>query len=75
MVDSVTQINHDFLVLHNSHLNGTLVVDGNVRFNQQLYVVGDTTLHSNVYVNTVVKEKNYKGPGEHMCPNDGWVIF
>jgi len=51
MVDSVTQINHDFLVLHNSHLNGTLVVDGNVRFNQQLYVVGDTTLHSNVYVN------------------------
>jgi DNA-directed RNA polymerase III subunit RPC1 len=31
--------------------------------------------NSNVYVNTVVKEKNYRGPGEHMCPNDGWVIF
>jgi UDP-3-O-[3-hydroxymyristoyl] glucosamine N-acyltransferase len=49
--NSLTQINHDFLVLHNSKLNGTLIVDGNVRFNQQLYVVGDTTLHSNVYVN------------------------
>lgn len=30
---------------------------------------------SNVYVNTIVKEKNYSGKGEHMCPNDGWVIF
>ena len=30
---------------------------------------------SNVYVNTVVKEKNYSGKGEHMCLNDGWVIF
>lgn len=30
---------------------------------------------SNVYVNTVVKERNYTGKGEHMCPNDGWVIF
>lgn len=30
---------------------------------------------SNVYVNTVVKEKNYSGKGEHMCTNDGWVIF
>ena len=50
LVDSVSKINHDFLVLHNSHLNGTLVVDGNVRFNQQLYVEGDTTMHSNVYV-------------------------
>jgi len=28
-----------------------------------------------VYVNTVVKERNYTGKGEHMCPNDGWVIF
>jgi DNA-directed RNA polymerase III subunit RPC1 len=30
---------------------------------------------SNVYVNTVVKERNYSGYGEHMDPNDGWVIF
>lgn len=30
---------------------------------------------SNVYVNTVVKEKNYSGKDEHMCLNDGWVIF
>ena len=29
---------------------------------------------SNVYVNTIVKEKNYV-KNEHMCPNDGWVIF
>ena len=29
---------------------------------------------SHVYVNTIVKEKNYT-KDEHMCPNDGWVIF
>lgn len=30
---------------------------------------------NNVYVNTIVKERNYSGSGEHMDPNDGWVIF
>lgn len=30
---------------------------------------------SNVYVNTVVRARNYSGKGEHMCVNDGWVIF
>jgi DNA-directed RNA polymerase III subunit RPC1 len=29
---------------------------------------------SRVYVNTTVKEKNYTSR-EHMCRNDGWVIF
>ena len=28
-----------------------------------------------VYVNTVLQEKNYSKKGEHMCKNDGWVIF
>lgn len=30
---------------------------------------------SNVYVNTVVKARNYSGNNEHMCLKDGWVIF
>jgi DNA-directed RNA polymerase III subunit RPC1 len=30
---------------------------------------------SNVQVNTVLKERNYSGKGEHMCINDGFVIF
>lgn len=28
-----------------------------------------------VVVNTQVKARNYSGKGEHMCINDGWVIF
>jgi DNA-directed RNA polymerase III subunit RPC1 len=30
---------------------------------------------SNVQVNTVLKERNYSGAGEHMCLNDGYVVF
>jgi DNA-directed RNA polymerase III subunit RPC1 len=30
---------------------------------------------SNVYVNTIVRARNYSGKGEQMCVNDGWVIF
>lgn len=29
----------------------------------------------NVQVNTVVKERNYSGKDEHMCLQDGYVIF
>ena len=30
---------------------------------------------SQISVNIEVKEKNYSGKGEFMCPNDGWVII
>jgi len=30
---------------------------------------------SEVFVNTVVKEKFYSGQGKHMCSKDGWVVF
>lgn len=29
----------------------------------------------NVQVNTVLKERNYSGSNEHMCLNDGFVVF
>jgi len=30
---------------------------------------------SEVIVNTEVRERNYSGQGEFMCPKDGWVVF
>jgi len=29
----------------------------------------------NIYVNTIVKARNYSGKAEYMCPKDGWVLF